>query len=600
MAGCRLFISYSRSDQYWVAEHLDALRQAGFDPWYDDEIHAGSDWRDVIADEIERSQGLLFLISDRSIRSERCREELDFALDLGKPVISVLLEETNLPSRLRFRLARRQAILAWRDDEASFVRRLAEARRDISASQQVVPDRATRLRRLRLAVLPFRNASGDAELEYLSDGLTEDLINHLGRAYQGRAEILARSSVMAFKGQPAGAIGAELEADAVVEGGIQHEAGRVRLRVSLIRTDGEVQIWGDAFDGRLDGVGASLFDVQDALARGIAEALELPISMESRRPKSSTISKAKDAYLKGKFHWYSHAPDDFRIARSYFEEALRLDPDFAPAYVGLADAIATPAHRGQAPARDVFPEAIRLIDTALSLDAELPEANDLRARIAFTFDHDWEAAGHGFQRAIETNPSYPDAFVIHAQMLGILGDKPGALERVTRGLNLDPHNIFFRSQLGLQLTGVERFEEALEVYEELPDASPLKTELLWGLHYRLGNYPDALRHARRLLAADETASDVLAAAGESAGSYRDLMLKVARVMEGRSSTTYVSPAFIARLLTHADQLEEATSWLTQAFDGQDSYAVYVGLMPEYWRLWQTDGYRKLAAGIGIR
>jgi TolB-like protein len=599
----QFFVSHSHIDRDWVTDHVSKLRGAGFDAWYDDDIRAGTDWRNAISDKIEKSAALIYVVSPSSITSARCLEEVDFALELDLPILTVYIEETVLTNRLRFRLAKRQAIHAWRMTDDALLRKMAEALREIQEhrSRRVPHLASPSRRRLRLAVLPFQNISGETELDYLCDGLTEEVINHLGKVCRERVDIIARSSVMAFKGGSVKEIGADLEADIVVEGSVRSDDKRIRLRVGLVRTEDEVQIWGDSFEARIEGGAPSVFEIQDSIAQGVSDSLELAISQESMRSYSSAINRAKDAYLKGKFHWYRHSPEDFQIAQAYFTDAITADPSFAPAYIGLADAVATPAHQGEVPARDVFPDAKRLIDRALELDPSSPEAHDLRARIAFAYDYEWEDAKSGFEEAIRLNPSYPDAYVIEAQLLGIIGQKENALEYVRRGLNVDPHNIFFQSQLGLQLTGVGRHQDALEVYNALPDAFPVKAELLWGAYFRVGEYADAFRNARLFFAADGQVSELLGPGEiiDDARSYSAHMSNIASLLKARTNAAYVSPALIARVFTHADCLGDAADWLGRAVDIQDSYVVYAALMPEYFRLWETEAFQVFSARIGL-
>ena len=599
----QLFVSYSRTDRDWVENHLDQFVEAGFDPWYDDSISAGADWRDTISDEIERSAALLCVVSPRSVASQRCLEEVDFALELDRPILVVHVEETALPNRLRFRLANRQAILAWQIGDEVIARKLLDASLDVREQlDRKAPDIASPpRRRLRLAVLPFESISKDAEFSYLCDGLTEEVINYLGTIYRERVDVIARSSAMMYRGKSVADVSAGLEADTVVEGSVHADGGYLRLRVSAVRSEDQVQIWNGSFTGRVEEGGSTVFDVQEAIARGVAEALDLPISKETSRPYGSATSRAQEAYLKGRFHWYQHSPEDFRIAEAYFKDAVTADPSFAPAYIGLADAIGTPAHRGEVPARDVFPEAIRLIDKALEIDPSSAEAHDMRARIAFAFDHEWESSRSGFEHAIELNPSYPDAFIMKAQLLSIVGDKVSALEHVQRGLDLDPHNVFFQSQLAVHLTGVERHQEAIEIYRSLPDTFPLRHELLWGVEFRVGDYSNAYRHARQFFAGNEGISQILQQTNDvaDAESYCARMSSVAELLENASQVTYVPPSLIARLFTHADNAEKAAQWLSEAAEMQDSFVVYAALMPEYSRVWESDGYRAFVTQIGL-
>ena len=587
-----VFICYSHADSGQIVDRLDWLHEAGFEPWFDEHITGGSVWRDAISDAIEASVALIFFVSPRSIASDRCLEEVDFALELDVPVLSVYLERTQLNNRLLFRLSNRQIVEAYRLPEETFRERLIGALRAAVQPAANSPSPGLQNRSgQRLVVLPLRNLTGDSSQEFFCDGLMEDTINRLGRAHD-RLGVIARSSAMLYKdtAKTVAEIGAELGVDHVLEGSLRHSRDALRISVSLINAADQTQIWSEVYERSAE----DAFDVHDEIASGVARSLRLG---EAQADAVSPGGKAaaREAFLKGRFHWYHHTAADYPVAIAYFEEAIRLDPEYAPGYIGLADTIATTAHRGEVAPSEVYPESKRLVEKALSLDDGAAEAHDQKGRIAFAYDFDRTTAEIAFKRAIELNPSYPDAYVIYAQLLAATGRRTEALEFVHRGLRLDPHNVFLQVNLGIQLGGVGRCEEAIEVLQRIPQDVGFADEMLWGVCYRAGHYASALGHSARYFADDEEVGSALAQTGPevTAQDYFAAMSTAAAVLAGRSSDRYVAPSQIARLYTHAEAFESAIGWLHKAVDIRDSWVVYSTVMAEYYKLWEDPAFQEV-------
>ncbi len=291
----RLFICYAHDDSGQVTACLDWFRDAGFEPWLDEKIMGGSVWRDSISDAIESAAVLVYFISSRSIASDHCREEVDFALELSVPILTVYLEQTVLPNRLLFRLSNRQAVEGHRLTEGDYKSRLLRAVKATIQSSRGGPDdaHATREARVeRLLVLPLRNLSGDSEQDYFCDGLTEEIINQLGRLHRQRLGVIARSSSMLYKDviKPISEIGVELNVDYVLEGSMRLRGERVRVSMSLASVRNQTHLWSDVYDRDLSDV----FDVQDDVARGVAQSLQI-IEADDLPERSSGTAAAREA-----------------------------------------------------------------------------------------------------------------------------------------------------------------------------------------------------------------------------------------------------------------------------------------------------------------
>ncbi|MGZ5446465.1 MAG: protein kinase domain-containing protein, partial [Thermoanaerobaculia bacterium] len=261
-------------------------------------------------------------------------------------------------------------------------------------------------RRTSIAVLPFTNIGGDADMEYFSDGVTEDIINALTQV-EG-LYVAARTSCFAFKGKAAAIpeIGAALRVNTVLEGSVRRAGGHVRVTAQLVTTTDGSHLWAETYDRTL----ADVIAIQTAIAARVGESLSLHLLPEDAAAAEArqTTPEARDEYLKGRYFWNTRGPDWFRRALEYFERAIALDPGFAPAHAGRADTYALLGYwaYGILRPREAFPRARESADRALALDPRLAEACATRGFLQFAHDWDSEAADESFRHALALNPSY--------------------------------------------------------------------------------------------------------------------------------------------------------------------------------------------------
>jgi TolB-like protein len=467
--------------------------------------------------------------------------------------------------------------------------------------QAAVEPEAAQLRSV--AVLPLRNLSGDPDQEYFVDGMTEALITDLSKI--GALNVIARSSAMQYKGSgtPLSEIAAALGVDAIVEGSVIREGDTVGITAQLIEVATERVMWGEQYQRDL----TSVFALQGELAKAIATEIRVALSPEEEALLSDTTEvdpAAYEAYLKGRFHWYRFTQEDMAAARRYFELALEKDPDYALAYVGLADSISTPPHVGWEAPSGQFEEATVLIERALELDTDLAEAHDLRARFAFVWEWDWVGAGSGFRRAIELNPNLPDAHVVYSQYLGILGRHDEALEEAARGAALDPLNFFFRQQHYERLSWMGRNDEAIAGFRELigsgGDLWFIRLSL-WDVLFSTGQLEMAYEEARRCyeLRGQTEVLDSLERGYES-GGYSGAMSAAAESLEGISADTWVGAVDIAKLHAHAGQKDRALDWLEKSADVPETGLVYVMADPVFKGVRGDPRFEAIRARMNLR
>ena len=329
--------------------------------------------------------------------------------------------------------------------------------------------------RFLIGVLPFANLSGDAAQDYLADGLTEELITELGRLNPRQLGVIARTSMMPYRGtsKPVREIAKELGLRYVLEGGVVRVGSRLRVTVKLIQASDQSQLWASEYDRDF----GDIIEVQSEVARAVARETFVHFTPETQRRQelAKTVSpQAYDAYLKGRVYWWMRTEAGYQQARAHFEEALRIDPNFARAYSGLADTSLVYGLRAGDP-RVYARKAVELDDT-------LAEAHASLAMAALTMDVDWVTAEAHFHRSLEIDPYYVTARHWYGFMLAYWGREAEAIEQLERARETDPFNIVILTDLGRAFFFALQYDRAKE---PLLKAVSLDPKFPWS-HYWLG------------------------------------------------------------------------------------------------------------------
>ncbi len=303
-----------------------------------------------------------------------------------------------------------------------------------------------------LAVLPFENLTGNAREEYLSDGMTEEMIARLGRLYPQRLGVIAMASAIRYKNtnQDIDQIGRELGADYVLKGSLRRAGDRVRVSVELIRVKDRTHLWADRFEGAR----ANVLAIHGEVARRIAGSLRVespPAQRAAMAGASATNPEAHGAFLKGRYGLNKGTAAGVKKAIEHFAEATSKDSGYAVAYAGLAVALDLADHFRVLSGQQAFPRAKAAAIRALELNPLLPEAHNALAFARHSFDWDWAGAEQIYQRAIELNPNFATARHWHGFYLGMLGRVDEALAEMRRAQRLNPLSLIIRTHLGLML-----------------------------------------------------------------------------------------------------------------------------------------------------
>jgi serine/threonine-protein kinase len=320
--------------------------------------------------------------------------------------------------------------------------------------------------RVMLAVLPFQNLTGDSTQDYVTDGLTEEMIGELGRLNPAHLGVIARTSVMHYKGSPAriGQIGRELGVQYVLEGSIREQGDLLRVSAQLIRVDDETHTWARQYDRRAK----SLLALESEIAGEISDQIQLALGRPKPAPPvqhpvlSAEQSEAHDLYLHGLYFWNKRTAEDFWRAIHYFKQAIAKDSNYAAPYAGLADCYALLGGYSAEPRPEYMSKAREAALRALALDKDLAEAHTALAVIVQNWDHDWQAAGDEYRRAIALNPNYATAHQWYAEHLGYLGRFEEAFRESESARQLDPLSLIIAADNGLLLVYARQYDRAMD------------------------------------------------------------------------------------------------------------------------------------------
>jgi serine/threonine-protein kinase len=313
-----------------------------------------------------------------------------------------------------------------------------------------------------LAVLPFLNLSTDTENEYFSDGMTEELIGVLGRSAQLR--VAARSSVFAYKGKPEDprVVGRALEVDSVLSGSIRKAGNRIRLAAELVSVADGQRVWADTFDRELRDV----FAVQEEIARAIADALQARLVPTGEgRGRGTENVEAYTHYLRGRYHWSRRTETDLHKALAHYQQALALDPRYALAEVGVADAYNILGFYDWLHPREAFPKALAAANRALALDDSLATAYISRAYVRLYHEWQWAAAEEDFRRAVTQAPGYGTGWHQYGNLLVARGRFAEAVAAMRRSVDCEPLHLVANAAIGWALYYAGNLPEAIAQYQ---------------------------------------------------------------------------------------------------------------------------------------
>jgi TolB-like protein/Tfp pilus assembly protein PilF len=422
-----------------------------------------------------------------------------------------------------------------------------------------------------LAVLPLENLSGEPSQDYFSDGMTDELTTELGQISELR--VISRTSAMTYKGahRPLPNIGRELNVDAVVEGTVLRSGKQVRITVQLIRVSTDKQMWGRSYEVEL----RDILALQKEVASSIVQEIRIELTPHEQavlKNVNRVNPEAYEAYLKGRYFWNKRTADGLKKAIDNFNESIEKDPNYAPAYAGLADAYALAGdwQYGVLAPREAYPKAKAAAIEALALDNSLGDAHTSLAWCLDGFDWNWESAGKEFKRGIELSPGYATGHQWYGWHLAALGRHDEAVAELERAESLDPLSLIIGTDLAEELLIAHRYDQAMKQGRKTMAMDPFfaLTHFVLGEAYvQKKMYDEAVAELQRAidLSPGSTAFTATLAYAYAISGRRDKAVTILNDLKNRSNDRFSNSAVIALIFVGLDQKEQAMAWLEKAY-----------------------------------
>ncbi len=468
----------------------------------------------------------------------------------------------------------------------------------VSAPARSAPPRAARRPRERtgprgkavdsLAIMPFANVSADPETEYLSDGITENIISSLCQLPS--LKVISRASVFRYKGQEIDpkTVGRDLKVRAVVLGNIVQRGDALLISAELVNARDNRQLWGKQYRRTL----TDIFAVQEEIAMEISGALRLQLTVKEQKQLGKRHTKDTQAYqlyLKGRYYWNRFTQDGCKKSLGYFEQAIEKDSGYALAYAGLADSytsLSFPGLKGMAP-REAMPKAKAAALKALKLDDTLAEAHSSLAVVQFFFDWDWSAAEREFKRAIELNPNDATARQWYALYLVNIGRHGEAINEIRRAQELDPLSLMINTLVGVVFHRALQWDAAIEQLRRTLELDPnysVALVFLGSAYEQKRMYEEAiavLQKAAALSAGDMAPKAWLGYLYALSVRRRDEAQKMLEEFKELSMQGEAVAMPIARIYLGLGEKKEALEWLEKAYEERDSDMVWLKTWPGF-------------------
>jgi TolB-like protein len=481
------------------------------------------------------------------------------------------------------------------DVDSASARANSDTRRGQSRSVATLPtDRTVDS----LAVLPFETATDTPDAEYLSDGLTESLINIF--AEFSNLRVVARNTVFRLKGSDPADAGQELGVRTVLTGRVFQRDEDLVIRAGLIDVAANSQLWGQQYRRKI----ADIFRIQEEISREIASRLRTKISgtqIQNLTQQGTRVHEAYQSYLRGRFCWNQRTLSGMRDAVDHFNTAIEQDPAYATAYSGLGDALAMLGIYQGLPPQDAFPRAKAAAQRALEIEEDLAEAFATWGFALLYFDWDIEAAKEKLETAIELKPQYASAHQWYAMCLGLAASTDEAMQEFELAHELDPFSASIDYTAAWPLYWAHRTDAAIERLRKATELHPT----FWGAHYFLGlayaqkqEFYDAIASLLRAKELGDT-SWLLEGLGHCyarAGRKSDAE-GILRSLEERSRESYVSPYSHAVVHAGLGNSDEVMHWLQAALTDRSWRMVWLGVDPFFDSVRADRRFQELLANV---
>jgi TolB-like protein/Tfp pilus assembly protein PilF len=454
-----------------------------------------------------------------------------------------------------------------------------------------------------IAVLPFVNMSAEAADEYLSDGMTEEIITTLSKVRGLR--VAARTSSFAFKGknEEIEKIGQQLHVDTVLEGSVSKAGNKLRITTQLINIADGYHLWSEDYDREMQ----DIFAIRTDVAQRVADALKVELGVETQRriKKNPTDNlEAYELYLKGRFHTSKYTRDGLRKGADYFAQASAIDPNYALAYNGLANNYIIAADYTE-PANTAMAKAKEAARRALAIDDTLAEAHAFLAVAYLWLDWDWPGSEREFKRAIELDPNSAVARKYYgAYYLTAMGNTDQAIAECERARQIDPLSLEANTLLGLSLIFARRYDQALEQLHETVEMEPN----FWFAHYNLGivyattgKLQEAISELRTARQLEGSILEIVGTLGWAYGiaGQREEAIRVLDELSEQAQRQYVPPYDIAVVHVGLGDNDRAFAWLEKMYVERSYMVTFLRVLPQFDSLRSDPRFAALLKKVGL-
>jgi serine/threonine-protein kinase len=459
-----------------------------------------------------------------------------------------------------------------------------------------------------IAVLPFVNASGNADVEYLSDGITESLINSLSQL--PHLSVKARSSVFRYKGKEVEPqqVAADLSVQAILNGRVVQRGDDLTLYLSLVDARNGNQLWGAEYNRKL----TELVSLQSEIARDVSQQLRVRLSGADKQKLAKNYTQnteAYQAYLKGLYYWNKGPAPGYEKSRDYFQQAVDLDPSYALAHSGLALYYSYAAANGSLPPDENWPKAEAEANKALALDENLAESYNPLAAIKLYYYRDWPAAERYFRRGIELDPKFAEIHNHYGLCLFLFGRNEEALVEIQRAAEPEPLSLRFNLSRAIMLFFIRQYDGAINQLRKMLELEPnfaLAHEWLGDAYEQNGMHREAIAEWGKALTLNgegELASTLehsYAAASGFETAVRALAQKrLERLNEKTGRGDYVPAIEYVTAYTRLGEKEQAFAWLAKAVEERNRFALEIKFSPNFDSLRSDPRFAELVRKVGL-
>jgi len=452
-----------------------------------------------------------------------------------------------------------------------------------------------------IAVMPFENVTQDQKTEYLSDGITESLINSLSQL--PNMKVIARDSVFSYKNQPRNLqqVAQQLRVQSVLTGRVLMQGDTLDVRVELTDAENNTQLWGDHYTRKA----SDIFTVQDEIARQVSDKLRLQLTrgqVDQVTKRYTDNPEAYRIYLEGRHYLNEGSEQGMNRAISFFDQAIALDPNFARAYAARGETYFSMGDLSL-PMKDAGSKARQDVATALRLDDKLDEAHMLLANLEFQYDWNFERAETDFKQAITLNPNYAEAHHQYMYYLAMVGRPLEGIAEIKLAAQLDPVNASIVADIALPYYLARQYDQAIIEARKAAEMFPkffLPHMSLGACLLGKGDIAGALEELEKANAMEEmplVASRLgftYARAGRKTEAH-----KVLDTLQDQAKSRYVAPFFIAMIYTGLDEKDQAFAWLEKSYQEREWWLCWLKMDPQLDSLRSDPRFIDLARRIGF-